>query len=174
MNPKSFFSLKFNESKEEKKESTIPEFKSPKELSDWMKKNIKYKEFSKLMTPEEVYKEKKGSCHDQVCFEWYVFHKMKVSCNRLFLIEHDNKPNEPGGRTHTLLYYMDDEKLFWFENAWGGQEGIHGPYDSLSALKKEVKELMLKDSKYKFVEFAPVKTIKFGMTLQEYVEACLG
>ena len=146
--------------------------KTPEELSKWMKNNIKYKNFDKLMSSSKVFKEKKGSCHDQVQLERYWFVKNNIKNGRLFLIEHNND-NNPGGRTHTLLYFIKNNNYYWFENAWGGEEGIHGPYKDLNSLKDEVKSKMLKGSKYKYVEFGNVNNIKVGMTLQQYVDACL-
>jgi len=147
------------------------EFTSPEELFEYMKSNIKYKNFDKLMSAYEVYHTKKGSCHDQCEFENYIFNKLKISHDRLFLIEHNND-NNPGGRTHTLLYFIKNNKYYWFENSWGGNKGIF-EYDSLSDMKKDIKSKMLSESNYKFIEFAKVKNVKVGMNLQEYVDACL-
>ena len=147
-------------------------FNSPKELSDWMKKNIKYKEFTKLMSAEEVYAAEGGSCHDQAEFENYMFNIMNIKHGRIFFIEY-NKDSNQGGMTHTFLYYKEKNKFYWFENAWGGQEGIHGPYNSIAEMKDKVKELHMKNSKFDDIEFANVKNIKPGMNLQEYVDACL-
>jgi len=137
-----------------------------------MKSNIRYANFTKLMSPEEVWNKGKGSCHDQCMFEDWAFSKMKIQHGKLFLIEY-NDGEDTGGRTHTLLYYKENNKIYWFENSWEGQIGIHGPYNSMNELKKDVETKMLKDSKYKNVEFAKVKNIKVGMTLGEYVDSCL-
>lgn len=153
-------------------ESLDIDFNTPEELSNWMKKNIKYKEYDKLMSAKEVYDTKHGSCHDQVVFEDEIFKNMKIKHGKLFFIEY-NEGEQQGGKTHTLLYYIKDNKYYWFENAWGGEEGIHGPYDSLSSLKDDVKERNMKNSNYDDIEFSTVKNIKTGMTLGEYVSACL-
>lgn len=157
---------------QESEKLVIDKFRTPKELSTYMKTNIHYKNFDRLMSAEEVFNLKKGSCHDQVQFEHYVFNKMKINHSRLFMVEHNND-GKAGGRTHTLLYYYDNGKIYWFENSWENHKGIFGPYATLSELKKEVKEEMLYNSDYKYLLFSPVKNIKVGMNLKEYVEACL-
>lgn len=160
-----------NESTKSFKDELI-NIKTPKELSTWMKTNIKYKEYDKLMTAEDVYNKKCGSCHDQVIFEEVFFNKWNIKHGKIFFIEY-NEGEQIGGNTHTLLYYIESNKYYWFENAWGGQEGIHGPYNSLNDLKEDVKSKDLKNSKFKNVEFSSVKNIKTGMSLGDYVNACL-
>lgn len=155
-------------------ESTI--FKTPEELSKWMKSNIRYKNFTKLMTPDEVYKTRQGSCHDQVWFEYYHLKKLGVSPKILFFIEYSNDSDQ-GGMTHTLVYYTKHNKTFWFENAWGGQEGIH-EFDSISSLKSHIIELHKKMPSYqKFseLEFKSVSIGKFkeGISLGELVNDIL-
>lgn len=153
------------------KDINMPAFDSPLKLLLWMKNNINYKEYSYLMTAEEVYKEKTGSCHDQVIFEMFYFEKMKIKYGTIFFIEYND--DNIGGATHSLLYYIKNGKYYWFENAWEEEKGIHGPYNSLKDLKDEVKEKDLKNSKYNNIEFGSIKNVKSGMTLNEFVQACL-
>ena len=157
--------------------SQIQYFNSPEELSKWMKSNIKYKNFTKLMSPEEVYKEKKGSCHDQVMFELYCIRKMKLSPKALFIIEYSNEGNGRDNVTHSLVYYNKDNKVYWFENAWGGQEGIH-EFNSISELKNTIKNLHSKKKfgnidKYPELEITSFKSHKPGETLQQVVDISL-
>ena len=60
-------------------ESTNIEFHTPEELLKWMNQNIRYSNFTKLKSPEEVFTSKSGSCHDQVMFEMYCLRKMGLS-----------------------------------------------------------------------------------------------
>lgn len=145
---------------------------TPKELSNWMKTNIHYKEYDRLMTADEVFDKKKGSCHDQVNFEVEFFKKFNLKYGKEFLIEY-NEGETSGGRTHSFIWFTTKGKYYWFENAWNGEQGIHGPYDSIIDIKKEVKEKMLKSSRFNNIEFSSVKNIKPGMTLDEFVTACL-
>lgn len=145
---------------------------TPKELSNWMRRHIKYREFSHLMTPQEVMDKKAGSCHDQVMFEKTMFSKMHIPHGELFFMEY-NEGESVGGRTHTLLWYKDNKgKYYWFENSWGGHEGIHGPYSSIKDLKKDVIDRMLAESPYTKVYSTTVTGVRSGMSLNEYVQAC--
>lgn len=140
------------------------------ELSKWMKSNIKYQEFKTLMTPEEVFESRMGSCHDQVVFELAVLKALKYSPKALFFIEYNDGDNV-GGQTHSFVYYRRGTKFYWFENAWGGQAGIHGPYKNVKELKNDI--ISKHDTKkYKKLQFASFKG-KEGMTLAELVKACL-
>lgn len=145
---------------------------TPKELSNWMKTNIHYKEYDRLMTADEVFDKKKGSCHDQVNFEVEFFKKFNLKYGKEFLIEY-NEGESSGGRTHSFIWFTTKGKYYWFENAWNGEQGIHGPYDSIIDIKKEVKEKMLKNSRFNNVEFSSVKNVKPGMSLGEFVTSCL-
>ena len=140
------------------------------ELSKWMKSNIKYQEFKTLMTPEEVFESRMGSCHDQVVFELAVLKALKYSPKALFFIEY-NEGDNVGGQTHSFVYYRRGTKFYWFENAWGGQAGIHGPYKNVKELKNDI--ISKHDTKkYKKLQFASFKG-KEGMSLDELVKACL-
>lgn len=152
-------------------------FSTPKELSNWMRKNIKYKNFTKLMSPKEVLKEKRGSCHDQVMFELYYLSKINLKPKALFLIEYNKENKGTDNITHSLVYYEINNNLYWFENAWGGQEGINKVKD-LYELKSLLKELHDKNKfgnhkKYPELEIVSFKKHKRGETLQELVDICL-
>lgn len=159
--------------------NTISGINTPKELSEWMKRNIKYKEFDKLMSYDDVLSTGKGSCHDQALFEKKMFDKhLDLKTGLLFFVEY-NDTETAGGMTHTLLYYIENGKYYWFENAWGGEDGIHGPYGSIKELKNDVttKHSKMQSSKrYPNLEWGtvPVSKLKPGISLGEYVDICLG
>ena len=90
------------------------QWKDDKELSTWMKKNIKYINYTKLMTPDEVYESKKGSCHDQVMFELSVLRKMGYKPKALFIIEYNESGDGRDNETHSLVYYEKNNKIYWF------------------------------------------------------------
>ena len=153
-------------------------FKYDKDLSNWMKSNISYSNFTKLKSHDEVLKSKKGSCHDQVMFEYEELKKLGYSPKGLFIIENDNKGQ--GGTTHSLVYYKKGDKLCWFENAWKGQEGIT-EYMSLKDIKDTIKD-MYEDhkfgdiEKYGNLEFNTfsISAHKPGESLQQFVDICFG
>lgn len=150
-------------------------FETPKDFSEWMKKNIKYKEFDTLMSPHDVFEEKRGSCHDQVRFERAIFSTSfsNLTTGLLFFIEH-NETESKNALTHTLLWYDFKDKIYWFENAWNGQKGIHGPFKDIDALKEEITELhskMSSSKRYPLLTFSQRGRIENGMNLGEYVSA---
>ena len=145
--------------------------KTPEDLLKWMKKNVSYHNFTRLKTPDELYKSKTGSCHDQSLFVKYVLNKLHIKTGTLFIIECPEKGGA-GGETHSLTYFKKNKKLYWFESAWGGNEGIHGPYDSLSELKLAVESKWNKKAAYPILFMTTVKNTQAGMTLGEFVNAC--
>ena len=157
--------------------SIIPDFESDKDLYNYMRRNISYKNFTKLMSPEEVYKEKKGSCHDQVMFEMYCLRKMKYSPKSIFLIEYNDTGEGLDNVTHSFVYYERNNKVYWFENAWGGQEGIH-EFKSLKDIKEKISKLHEDGKfgnykKYPKIEFTYFKSHKPGESLQQLVDIAL-
>lgn len=156
-------------------ETSLENIKSDVELSNWMKKNIKYKEFTKLMSADEVMKERKGSCHDQVMFELYWLGKLGYNPKAIFFIEYNDNN---GGETHSFVYYSKKDKVCWFENAWCGNEGIK-EFASLSDIKNYIRQCH-KDGKlgniktYPNIEITSFKNHKPGETLQEFVDICTG
>lgn len=149
---------------------------NPQALSKGLRK-VKYKNFTKLMSHDDVAKGKKGSCHDQVMYEMDELRKMGLKPKGLFVMEIDDKGQ--GGMTHSLAYYKNGNKVSWLENAWGEKAGIKD-YDSLKAIKREIQRAHKSgefgnSSKYKklvFGEFDDQDHVA-GESLQELVDKCL-
>lgn len=158
-------------------ESTLLESVSnsnyPKELYSWMKTNIRYKSTGILLSPEEVEKYGYGDCHDQANYIHNKLSNKNISNRRLFVIEY-NDLNSPGGKTHTAAYYKQNGKYYWIENAWYGQTGIHGPYNSIFDLKIAIANVWVWGN-YKNLYVGSVNSskIKNGINLNDYVNACL-
>ena len=158
-------------------ESTLLESVSnsnyPKELYSWMKTNIRYKSTGILLSPEEVEKYGYGDCHDQANYIHNKLSNKNISNRRIFMIEYNNL-NSPGGKTHTAAYYKQNGKYYWIENAWYGQTGIHGPYNSIFDLKIAIANVWVWGN-YKNLYVGSVNSskIKNGMNLNDYVNACL-
>jgi len=136
-------------------------------------KKFEYKEFTKLMTPDEVSKQKKGSCHDQVMFELRELRKLGLDPKALFVMEHSG---EKGGMTHSLVYFIKNNRAYWVENAWGNRSGIT-EYKNVDAIKNEIRKSHKTgefgdSNKYKDLSFGDFndKDQKPGETLQELVD----
>ena len=158
------------------KESAILEadlaFNKPKDLSDWMRKNIKYKQYTSLMSADEVYNSKEGSCHDQVMFELKML-KMIPSCSNCrawFVFEHDG--NGQGGETHSYVTYKQNGRLYWFENAWTPRAGIHQIEDSNEFKRLHDSGAWGNKNKFPEIEITPFRASQ-GMSLQQLVNSCL-
>lgn len=150
----------------------VPEgINTPEQLSNWMKSNIKYNHTGKYKSADEVLETLSGDCHDQSEFESKVFSKLKIPHGKIFMMEYNKWPR--GGTTHTCVYFKRKNKLYWFENAWNDEAGVHGPYLSLKALKDDIQSLWKYSNGYDKLIFSSVKNVKPGMNLNEYVVNCL-
>lgn len=125
--------------------------KNPQELLKFMANNIKYGYVDKQSTPyfsfeewnkkcvvqkgKEIVKTLVGTCWDQVEFErlWFSKHNFESST---YFIWFECEKNLP---THTFLVYKQNNKFFWFENAFENERGIH-EYNSLQNLFQDVKQ----------------------------------
>ena len=152
------------------------EISSPSGLSKVLKK-FKYKNFTKLMSPDEVSKTGKGSCHDQVMYEMAELRKMGLKPKATFVMEVDDKGQ--GGMTHSFVYYKNGDKVSWLENAWNERAGITD-YDSLKTIKKEIRNAHKtgefgNSSKFKNLVFGEFndKDHQPGESLQDLVDKCL-
>ena len=160
-----------------KTQSNSSTFKNPKNLSDWMKNNIGYSEYTRLKSPIEVKRSKSGSCHDQVMLALSELKKMGLKPKAEFLIEYNPKSNA-GGMTHSFVHYEKNGKTYWLENAWGGKEGVH-EFSSLDDIKKSISTShktgeMGDVNSFPKLEWATLKENHIpGETLSEFVNKTL-
>ena len=152
--------------------TTITGTDSPYELSNFMRQNVKYSEFSSLKSPKDTLNSG-GSCHDQVMLEISELKKQGYDPKATFIMEYDPETGQ-GGTTHSFVTYEDDGKTCWLENAWGGREGIH-KYDSFEDCLNDVKSKFKQDS----TGMSEIMVSNFdsskhhvGETLQELVNIC--
>jgi len=143
---------------------------TPEELSKWMKNNIKYANFTKLKSHDEVMKTKSGSCHDQVMFELEELKEYHPKA--VFLIE-ANDSETANAVTHSFVYYQNNNRLYYFENAWGGHAGIK-EFNDLNGIKEYFIEAHNKKefgdpNRYPQILFFNFGKHKPGETLNEFV-----
>lgn len=150
----------------------VEDVKTPDDLMSWMKKSILYSHETHFKSYKEVMDTLKGDCHDQTEFESHYFRKMNIKYGKLFIIEYKDW-NHPGGATHSLLYFYKNKKLYWFENAWEDECGIHGPYKEIKELKDDICKRWKFSGNFNKLLITSVKGVKPGMTLNEYVNVCL-
>ena len=122
----------------------MKEIKSPKELLDFMNKNIDYGYLSKsgkvyhsgdkdfdlnwyneyiLETKEDILNNSCGTCFDQVEFEreWFLKHNYEIKTfYQMVVLDYEN--SYP---THSFLAFKDNNKWYWFENSFKENRGIY-------------------------------------------------
>lgn len=119
-------------------------------------------------------KDKSGNCHDQTFYEMEMLKKMGKNPKAMFLIEADDQGQ--GGMTHSFVYYKEDKKIKYLENAWGGHEGIK-EFDKVNDIKDYFKS---SHSKGEFGDGGRFNQLYFGDfkgqpgdSLQEIVDKSL-
>lgn len=120
-----------------------------------------------LAKPEEVINFKIGTCFDQVELERQIFKSLGLKFNSYFMIYYDSKKIY----THTFIVYEENDKFYWFENAWENYRGIH-EYLSLYDLLTSIKEYFLHFNNIKcfdndYLCIYKYKKPKFHITLKE-------
>lgn len=131
-----------------------------------------------LKSPDETLKSGSGNCHDQTLLELRELRKMGYKPQAHFCIEVNPKTGQ-GGVTHSFVTYRENGAVKWFENAWGGREGIHS-FASMADVKKEIEKA------HKNGEFGDNvahkqmlwgtfddSKVKPGDSLQDIVDKCL-
>ena len=101
--------------------TTASRFETPHQMIRYMH-NFAYTDYDFLMDPDEVYQDKRGSCHDQAFFELDELERQGLNPEGRFLIAVDK--DGIGEETHSFVYYKDDDKWCWLENAWKDLRGI--------------------------------------------------
>ena len=132
-----------------------------------------------LKSAEQVKKDGSGNCHDQVMLELKELRAMGLKPKAAFVMEYNPKTYQ-GGTTHSFVYYKDNGKTKWFENAWGNKQGIH-EFNSFTDIKKEIERIHNKDDAFgNNKEFSKLawgtfddSIIKPGDTLQDIVDKSL-
>lgn len=130
---------------------------------------IGYKEFTRLMSPQEVVRMKAGSCHDQVLYEYNFLKKNGLAPKAHFFIETDDRGQ--GGQTHSMVYFQLNKKFIWIENAWEDQKGLHS-YSSEESLLTDVRKRWGTSSEFPNIYDGDLDCEKLrpGMDLQEIVD----
>lgn len=154
------------------------QYSTPQALSKRMR-SFKYDDtVHPLKTPTETARTKSGNCHDQVMYELSELRKSGKDPKAAFLIEANPKTNQ-GGTTHSFVYYQEGNKTVWFENAWGGHEGLH-EFDSFADIKKDISKRHKNGefgdssnySKLYWGEFDD-SVVRPGDSLQDIVNKCM-
>lgn len=164
----------------------IMDLKTPEELYNYMKDNIRYGFYSNvsqeiyirselnndflyeymlfynycLQTPEKVLKTKVGVCFQQVEFErkWFVSHGYKVYT---FFCNFHN---------HAFLVYEYNGKYYYFERTVKKLNGILEA-NSLKDILDEYKKLQLSDCSFENFKIYEYMSVPFGANLYEIISS---
>ena len=131
-------------------------------------KKIGYKEFDKLQSPEETRRRGAGSCHDQVIYELDRLNKAGVKAHARFMIEYNPKTGQ-GGTTHSYVYIPTKSGVYWLENSYRGQEGLH-KFNSVGDIEKNFRKLRKKGSWGNYKRFSNVEFQDFNPRDHKYGE----
>ncbi len=75
-----------------------------------------------LQSPEEVLHNKYAICWDQVELERKLFQEKNYPIKTYFIYYLEKQDQL---FTHTFLVYKENDKYYWYENAWDSYKGIH-------------------------------------------------
>ena len=99
--------------------------------------------FYRLLTPDELLKNKCGVCWDQVELERKLFNENNIKIRTYFIYINDGE-NLP---SHTFLTFENNNHHYWFEHSWNNYKGIH-EYETEPEFLNNIKELFLKEHNY--------------------------
>lgn len=125
-----------------------------------------------LQSPNEIIKNKIGTCWDQVELERYYFKGNNWNIKTYFTAYDDNNRCP----THTFLTFEKNNKYYWFEHAWERFSGIQ-EYDSEKELLLDIRdkfityELNNEYEKEKFV-LCEYKKPKSHISVQDFYDHC--
>lgn len=148
-------------------------------LSYWMIKNIKYQDYSKagLQSIPELIHIRYGCCHDQTVFVFKFLKYLGYDPKILFLYTTigDNIDRYPGP-THSLVYFYYGKGVYWFENAWEAESGIHYFYtfdEMIDTIKNRMKETIKSETPAQiFPKYdVPVSMFREHISLDELVKS---
>ena len=148
-------------------------------LSHWMFKNIKYQDYSKrgLQSIPELIHIRYGCCHDQTVFVFKFLKYLGYDPKILFLYTTigDNIDRYPGP-THSLVYFYQGKGVYWFENAWEAESGIHYFYtfdEMLDTIKNRMKETIKSETPAQiFPKYdVPISMFREHISLDELVKS---
>ncbi len=151
--------------------TNIQDFQDPEQLSDYMW-DFGYSEFTTLMNPEDVLITRRGSCHDQAFLELSALDAMGIPAQAKFLIAVDK--DGIGGETHTFVYWLENDKAYWFENAWEDYQGIN-EFDNEQELFECIIEAFKLRNPRQYIYMASFnpEDHQIGEDLETFVDICM-
>ncbi len=156
------------------------QLKTPKEIYDWVRTNVRYDPFSgTISTPAEVAGQRKGNDVEQAMLIDYLLSKIepKIKHGCMLGIDSSNKKKfnlRLARKHHAFAYFATsdgDDKYYWIETTYSRYAGIHGPYSSVGEMKKDFKKkwaLDASNSINKYIFWFAFKKMS-GMSMAEFL-----
>lgn len=166
--------------------------KTPKDLMDFLSKNMRYgftyrnktftedeKDFQanmnklyKLRLGDDFVKNKYGVCWDFCEFERAFFEEAKIPHECYFYISFLNR--EKSGPTHTFLLFYQNNKWHWFEYSWQKYRGIW-EYETKKDALKDILEKFINyyNRNIQNVEIYRTKKVRSRLDAYNFIEHCL-
>ena len=131
-----------------------------------------------LENASDILSTKVGNCFDQVEFERNWFENNNYEYKTIYnqvLLNYDN--SYP---THTFLVYKENNKWYYFENAWEDMKGIH-EFNTLEELLEYeynkyiefLKEFNITDEEIEKIKYFEYSKPKEHISAKEYIEYML-
>ena len=152
-------------------DTSIPMFQDPEHLLEFLS-GLEYVDFTQLMAPVEVVVVHAGSCHDQVMLEYDELEREGLSPFAKFIMAVDK--DNIGGETHSFVYWIENGKAYWIENAWEDYRGIH-EFNSEAELITTVVDAFTERNPGKYIyisDFNPADHT-IGEDLDTFVDICM-
>lgn len=96
--------------------------------------------------PDQLMKYKVGTCWDQSLYT-YARLKKELGSSNVRAIGYVYTDEHNKLTTHTTVIVKDKKDYYWYEHAWYEQQGVHGPYESVDKIIREIKSFLPKGSK---------------------------
>ncbi|MEA3332764.1 MAG: hypothetical protein U9Q58_04110 [Pseudomonadota bacterium] len=120
---------------------TINSLSNHEDLLTWMKENISYgwpgysmedpMTYWIYKSPDEVFFSRTGDCAAQSAFEAYVLNQKGYDSQLLWL-------DRTNYSDHGVCYWLNASGYIYFEHAFWGHEGIHGPFDFVEDIGADI------------------------------------
>ena len=148
------------------------------DFHNYLSETIKYTDFHTLQSPTYTQMHKSGSCHDQVAYIFSELSNAGIDAYARFLIEYDSETSD-GGVTHSYVYVPDGEYVYWIENAWEDESGVHR-FNSVEEIEEYITQRHIDGywgdiDNYDSVEFSDFDLYEhtYGEDLQTLVDICM-
>lgn len=166
----------------------MEKYKEIQAVYKWLEANIKYINSDMVESAEIVLKSKCGNSHSQSNLIVKLLDELGIECQRIFMIAYNNlkgiigqthitkiKPYEKFSETppiHTTVFFKSDHRYYWIEHAWGVNNGLYGPFNSIKDMEDTICKIynqVPRAMRYRALEFYYLDKGYENIEVQDYV-----